>query len=173
MILLSIVLFLTGCTYPSIDEAIQSHWKHPIKVLYVDEKKNTVVYLVQEEIYIFNAFEKKDHKFRYSTEGEDNCRITGKSGPLFIRVLNREKIGNVVWGVVNTDKKAATVEVTFTNKTNPDIQVKMTIPVKNNVFIGYPEQDFFGSEESLYNEWTGTAKAFDEEKNIAVSNIFH
>jgi hypothetical protein len=175
MVCLSMILFLGGCTYyPSIDEAILSEWDYPIKVLYVDEKKNTVIFLDPEDQYIFNTFENKDHKYRYSAEGEDAWRVTGKSGPLFLRAINREKVGNVVWGVVNTDRKAVKVEVIFTNKTNPEIQVKMTIPVKNNVFIGYPEQDFFGSEESLYNEWTGTAKAFDENNNIvAVSNTYY
>lgn len=42
----------------------------------------------------------------------------------------------------------------------------MTIPVKNNAFIGHPEQDFFESAETLNFEWTVSAKAFDEDRNI-------
>ncbi|GMX65667.1 hypothetical protein Elgi_49380 [Paenibacillus elgii] len=78
-----------------------------------------------------------------------------------------KKVGNVFWGAVKTDKKIETVEVTFNNRNASDSLIKVTIPVVNNVFIGYPTQDFFESELTLSREWKLSAKAFDEEGNIA------
>jgi hypothetical protein len=88
------LLVLTGCnTYKSLDEAIQSKWKSPIKVIYIDKKKNTVVFLDQDQ-YVFNTFEKKGDKYIYSTDGEDGWRFTADNGltPFLFRSLNKKKL---------------------------------------------------------------------------------
>ncbi|MDQ0896829.1 hypothetical protein [Paenibacillus sp. V4I7] len=58
------------------------------------------------------------------------------------------------------------MEVTFINRNASDSQIKVTMPVADNVFIGYPTQDFFESEIKLSKEWKLSAKAFDDEGNI-------
>lgn len=168
LVCLIMLLVITGCnTYKSLDEAIQSKWKSSIKVLYIDKKKNTVVFQDQDQ-YMFNTFEKKGEKYIYSTDGEDGWTFTADNGltPFLFRSLNTKKAGNVFWGAIKTDKKVATVEVAFTNRNASDSQIKVTIPVVDNVFIGYPTQDFFESEIILSREWKLSAKAFDEEGNL-------
>lgn len=162
------LLIINGCnTYKSLDEAIQSKWKSPIKVLYIDNKKNTVIFLDQDQ-YVFNTFEKIGDKYIYSTDGEDGWTFTAGNGltPFLFRSLNTKNAGNVFWGAIKTDKKVATVEVIFTNRNAAGSQIKMTILVADNIFIGYPTQDFFESEITLSREWKFSAKAFDEEGNI-------
>jgi hypothetical protein len=72
----------------------------------------------------------------------------------------------VFWGAIKIDKKIATVEVTFTNRNASASQIRVTMPVVDNVFIGYPTHDFFESEIILSREWNLSAKAFDEKGNI-------
>jgi hypothetical protein len=56
------------------------------------------------------------------------------------------------------------------NGRTPSLQVKLVkvrIPVVDNTFIGYPSQDFFDSEIIRSNDWKLSAKAVDEDGNIA------
>ncbi|MFD2615598.1 hypothetical protein [Paenibacillus gansuensis] len=165
------LLVITGCnTYKSLDEAIQSKWKSPIKVLLIDKMKNTVVFLDQDQ-YVFNTFKKNGDKYIYSTDGEDGWTFTADSGltPFLFRSLNTKTAGNVFWGAIKTDKDVETVEVTYTNINASDSQIKVKIPVVDNVFIGYPTRDFFDSDLTLSGEWKLSAKAFDEDGNIVAA----
>ncbi|MDQ0874296.1 hypothetical protein QFZ77_002955 [Paenibacillus sp. V4I3] len=84
----------------------------------------------------------------YSTDGEDGWTFTADNGltPFLFRSLNTKSVGNVFWGAIRADKKVATVEVTFINRNASDSLIRVTMPVADNVFIGYPTQDFFESE---------------------------
>lgn len=71
---------------------------------------------------------------------------------------------------IKIDKKVATVEVTFTKRNASDSQIKVIIPVVDNIFISYPTQDFFESE--LSREWKISAKAFmRKEISRILSNV--
>ncbi|MDQ0876050.1 hypothetical protein QFZ77_004709 [Paenibacillus sp. V4I3] len=180
MILFLVLSALTGCiSYNSLEKAIQSKWKYPIKILYADENKRTVIFLDQSkdkdpdrDQYIFNTFKMKNSQYRYSTDREECWTFTADNGltPFLCRSVNTEEAGNVIWGAIKTDKHVQKVLVTYADRSNPDNQIEVEIPVVNNVFIGYPKDNFFNSETSLYREWKIKASAIDDKGNIIATS---
>ncbi|WP_088043266.1 hypothetical protein [Bacillus sp. EAC] len=170
---LCMILLLTGCSYKTLNEAIQKKWKVPVKIQYIENKKQTVIFTdgTTDVQYVFSTFEKKHDRYIYSTDQEEGYTFDSDDGvPFLIRTINREKVGNIIWGALKTNKKVVRVNVVYTNKNNGDDQIEVQIPVKNNVFIGYPTRSFFDSETSLYQEWDLSAIAYDEDGKV-VANI--
>jgi len=170
---LCMILLLTGCSYKTLNEAVQHKWKEPVKILYIENKKQTVIFTdgPTDVQYVFSTFEKEHGRYKYSTDPEEGYTFDSEVGvPFLIRTINREKVGNIIWGALKTNIKVVRVNVVYTNKNNPDDQIEVQIPVKNNVFIGYPTSSFFDSETSLFQEWNLSAKAYDEDGNV-VANI--
>lgn len=176
LILFLVLSALTGCnSYNSLEKAIQSKWRYPIKILYVDEDKHTVIFLDQSkdkdpdrDQYIFNTFKKSNGQYSYSTDGEDGWTFTADNGltPFLFRSVNTKDAGNVIWGAIKTDNNVQKVIVTYVNRSNPDNKIEVKISVINNLFIGFPKHIFFNSETSLSTEWKIRAKAIDAKGNI-------
>jgi len=169
---LCMVLLLTGCSYKTLNEAIQKKWKVPVKIQYIENKKQTVIFTdgTTDVQYVFSTFEKKNGRYIYSTDSEDGWTFDSNAGiPFLVRTINREKVGNIIWGALKTPKKVVRVNILYTNKNEVNNQIEVKIPVKNNVFIGYPSKSFFESESTVFQEWDISAKAFDENGNIVAT----
>ncbi len=169
---LCMILLLTGCSYKTLDEAVQRKWKEPVKILYIENNKQTVIFTdgTTDVQYVFSTFEKEHGRYKYSTDPEEGYTFDSDDGvPFLIRTINREKVGNIIWGALKTNKKVVSVKVVYTNKNDADNQVEVQIPVKNNVFIGYPKRSFFDSETTLFQEWGLSAKAYDENGSVVAS----
>jgi len=171
MLLMSIVLLITGCSYNTLNEAVHSKHKNndTIKIGYVENKKHTLIFTegIKDKQYVFSTFQKKNGKFKYSTKYEDGVTFHSEVGiPFLIRTINIEKVGNVIWGALKTDKKIAKVTVVYKNIKQPDEKIEVDIPVKNNMFIGYPDKPFYENETTVYQEWDLSGTAYDEKGNV-------
>jgi len=169
---LCMILLLTGCSYKTLNEAVQQKWKYPVKILYIENKKQTVIFTdgTTDVQYVFSTFGKKNGRYKYSTDPEEGYTFDSNDGiPFLIRTINREKVGNIIWGGLKTNKKVVRVDVLYTNKNDVNYKIEVKIPVKNNVFIGYHTKSFFDSESDLYQEWDISAKAYDGNGNIVAT----
>ncbi|MCS1350128.1 hypothetical protein [Mechercharimyces sp. CAU 1602] len=172
----SLLVFLGCCSYPysSLHDAIQSEWDYPIKIMKVDEVKNIVVFLNGENLYVFNKFVEENKLYKYSNEGENGFRLQNiGSDSVFLRIFNDDKVGNVVWGV-SRDREADRVVVIFENKLNPSKVYEIDDILENNVFVGYPEKDFFENQVEVHDEWNVIIKVYDDDDNIIteVNNVW-
>lgn len=177
-----IMLFmLTGCSYNSLDEAIQQKFDKNISVIYVDEKKHKVIFAdktveSEDQSYYFNTYDKSNDKYRYSTNKEDGGWSVASNGgtPFLIRYIKRENDGNILWGIIRSNKEVKNLELVLKSKKNIKEQIKVRIPVKNNAFIDYPTQSIFNLNSKLNKEWNFTAKALDKNNNvIATTHILN
>lgn len=165
----STILILTGCSYNTLNDAIQQKWKDPVKILYIEKNKQTVIFTdgTTDVQYVFNTYEKKHGKYIYSTDQEEGYTFDSDDGiPFLIRTTKREKVGNIIWGALKTNQKVVRVKVLFTNREDNNTQIEVYIPVKNNAFIGYPAKPFFESEVTLFQDWEMSAEAYDENGNV-------
>ncbi|MEH7452413.1 hypothetical protein [Gottfriedia acidiceleris] len=171
LLLISIVILLTGCSYNTLNEAVHSKHKNndTIKIGYVENKKKTLIFTegIKDKQYVFSTFQKKNGKFNYSTKYEDGVTFDSEAGiPFLIRTINIENVGNVIWGALKTDKKIAKVTIIYKNTKYPNEQIEVDIPVKNNMFIGYPDKSFFENETTVYQDWEMSGTAYDEKGNV-------
>lgn len=170
-----IIFLISGCSYPTLEEAIQHESKTSIKILTVDEKNSTVIYLQSasgqdrsNDQYVFTTFEKEDSKYSYYIDDEDSSRFDSAKGlvPFLTKVMNSKKAGTVVWGALKTDKQASRIEITLSNRQNPKQEIKMTTHAKNNAFVAYTGQRFFESPAQISMIWKISAKALDNEGKV-------
>lgn len=171
LLFISIVILLTGCSYNTLNEAVHSKHKNndTVKIGYVENKKQTLIFTEgkKDKQYVFSTFQKKNGKFNYSTKYEDGVTFDSEVGiPFLIQTINVENVGNVIWGALKTDKKIAKVTVIYKNIKSPNEQIKVDIPVKNNMFIGYPDNSFFENETTVYQDWDMSGTAYDENGNV-------
>lgn len=153
---------VTGCAHTSLASAIQAKWKAPIQVQMVDAKKDAVIFKDDNQ-YVFNTFQMTNGKYKYSTKGEDGWSF---SGDMILRAISRPAVGDVVWGVIKTDKKANKIEMVFTSKNDPSTKVRMESKISNNCFIAYPSVQFFNNGAGYAQNWSANVTVYDSQGQI-------
>jgi hypothetical protein len=64
-----ILSILTGCyrSYDSLEEAVQSHWDTPIKIVNQDAENQLVYYLDQTQ-HVFGVYHYENGNYRYNNK---------------------------------------------------------------------------------------------------------
>lgn len=153
---------VTGCAHNSLASAIQAKWDAPIQIQIVDTKKDAVIFKDDNQ-YVFNTFQMTNGKYEYSKNGEDGWTF---SDDMLFQAISRPAVGDVVWGVVNTDKEASTIEIVFTNKTSPSTKVRIDAKMLNNCFIAYPSVQFFDNGLGYARNWNAHVTVYDSQGRI-------
>ncbi|CAM3258585.1 hypothetical protein PALU110988_11930 [Paenibacillus lupini] len=170
MLLLTLTV-LSGCSYSTLDEAIQKKWDDRIEVLYVDEEHQSVIFLdpskdnPNHSVYVYSTYKKSGNAYRYSTDPEHGTSFSVSSDLIpFLFKWNGgdKKTDNVIWGAIRSDITVKEIAVTCTPRNDESKEIKFKIPVHNQVFIYYPELDFQNSPYS----WRVKAEALDENGKV-------
>ncbi|WP_246586592.1 hypothetical protein [Cytobacillus gottheilii] len=132
LLFVAVLAILSGCntSYPSLEEAVQSQWKTPIKVINHDENNQLVYYLDQTQ-HILGVYEFENGKYKYNNEQSVGMTFESESGlPFLVSANHFEGIGNIIHGAITTDEHE--IERFEIHYKNGEIQ---EISAKNNTFI--------------------------------------
>lgn len=162
-----LMIGLTGCSYQTLDEAIQSEWDTPVSVLMREDTKNSVIFLDHDQ-YVFNTFEEEDGEYRYSTDGEDGWTFSGVQISMLVRTFYKEGTGPIVWGALKTNTKLKEIELTFVGREQEDVKHSMTLPLVNNAFIGYPPETLYSSETDAALRLEVQTVVYDEHGTVVM-----
>ncbi|MBU8906270.1 hypothetical protein KH400_06655 [Desertibacillus haloalkaliphilus] len=123
---------LSGCNtgYPSLEEAVQSQWKTPIKVSNQDEENQLVYYLDQTQ-HILGVYEFENGKYKYNNEQSVGMTFSTEAGlPFLVSANYFDGKGNFIHGAITTDEHE--IEKFEIHYKNGEIQESSA---KNNTFI--------------------------------------
>ena len=84
--------------YPTLDQAVQSNWKTPVKIVNVDLENQLVLYL-DETQYVFAAYEQKRGRFHVNADSESGWTASSDHGPAFLVVAEPKTIAGISCGV--------------------------------------------------------------------------
>ncbi|QOR68928.1 hypothetical protein IM538_13210 [Cytobacillus suaedae] len=122
-----------GCTlwgYHTLEEAVQSQWDSPIKVVNQDEE-NRVVYYLDQTQHVVGIYEYKNEKYFYNNEQSKGMRFTSEKGlPFYIAYDHFVGSGDIVYGAISSDNHV--VDHFVIQYKNGETQ---KISAKNNTFI--------------------------------------
>lgn len=156
-IFIIILFILSGCNngYQTLEEAVQSHWKTPIKVINED-RENKLVYYLDQNQHILGVYEQEGNKYKYDNEQSVGMTFSSEIGlPFLVSANHFDGIGNVIHGAITTDEH--TVEKFVLHYKNGETQ---EIDAKNNTFITkYPT--FLSIDSVLFFEEMENAVGYD------------
>jgi hypothetical protein len=166
-------LCLIGCSYQTLDQAIQNDWEYPVTIMMTAETKQGVVFQEKgQDQYIFNTFDKANGRYEYSPDAEDGFRFDGLNNPLFVRTVYREGRGDIIWGVLKTEQEVKEIIITFIDKKKPGNEISMNVPIVNNAFIGYPPGLLYRSEMEAAAKWTVHAVVVDSNGSVVMERTY-
>ena len=132
-----ILFILSGCNrgYESLEEAVQSEWKTPIKVVNQDEERRLVYYLDHDQ-HILGVYYYENGRYRYDNKQSVGITFSSENGlPFFVQANYFEGVGKIIHGAIKTDEHE--VEKFIIQYKNGEQQ---EIIAKNNTFITeYPK----------------------------------
>ncbi|GAB1155147.1 hypothetical protein YWY31_11720 [Paenibacillus illinoisensis] len=115
--------------YPTLDQAVQSNWKTPVKIVNVDLENQLVLYL-DETQYVFAAYEQKRGRFHVNGDSESGWTASSDHGPAFLVVAEpKNNSGNFMWGALYSDISIAKFQIKYINGETHDVKAI------NNTFI--------------------------------------
>ncbi|WP_226674839.1 membrane lipoprotein lipid attachment site-containing protein [Mesobacillus jeotgali] len=149
-----LILFtLSGCnmSYESIEEAVQSQWKTPIKVVNQD-KNNQLVYYFDQSQHILGTYQYENGKYRYDNEQSIGTVFDSESGLPFLLSANHfDGVGEIIHGAIKTEQEVDRFVIEYKCGEKQEIQAR------NNTFITeFPSyltidaDGFFGEVENAY-----------------------
>ncbi|GAA0367000.1 hypothetical protein [Bacillus horti] len=125
---------LTGCSYETLDKAIESKWNQSIDIVNKIDKHQVVLFK-SGELYVLSTYEKDKSRYKYSTNDEEGWSFSGETNISFlIKVSQIEQIGNVVWGGLLTDLNIDEVVIWFNHMEDPENSFEIRLEVLNNTF---------------------------------------
>ncbi|WP_404446390.1 hypothetical protein LG307_21355 [Sutcliffiella horikoshii] len=152
-----ILIILSACSngYQTLEEAVQSHWKTPIKVINED-RENQLVYYLDQNQHVLGVYELNDNKYKYDNEQSVGMTFTSEAGlPFLVSANHFEGVGNVIHGAITTDEH--TVEKFVLHYKNGETQ---EVDATNNTFITeYPP--FLTKDPVLFFEEMENAVGYD------------
>ncbi len=164
ILLMGVVILLSGCVgrYQTLEEAVQSQWDTPIKVINKDEDKQLVYYLDHSQ-HVVGVYDYKNGNYSYENEQSVGNTFTSEKGiPFYISPNHFEGTGDVIFGAIASgDKKVDQFVIQYKNGETQEIEAK------NNTFIAeFPSHlnikivDYLGEIEN--------AIAYDQHGEIIV-----
>lgn len=106
VVFLFFIFVLTGCSFTghaTLEEAVQSRWDTPIKVVNQDSEKHLVYYLDYDQ-HVIGTYEFRDGKYFYDNKQSEGMRFTSASGlPFYIQYKYFEGSGDIVYGGITTE----------------------------------------------------------------------
>ncbi|WP_127536001.1 hypothetical protein [Paenibacillus illinoisensis] len=115
--------------YPTLDQAVQSNWKTPVKIVNVDQENELVLYL-DETQYVFAAYEQNRERFHVDEDTESGWTASSDLGPAFLAVAEpKNNSGNFIWGALYSDISIAKFQIEYINGETLDVKAI------NNTFI--------------------------------------
>lgn len=156
------IFIISGCGYNSIQEAIQSKWKRPVKLMNVDEENQLVIYLDQTQ-YIFGVYDFKNGKYYYDNSQSSGWTSSSNSSIAFlVRAEYKENKGDFIWGAVYTD---IPIKKFFIEYENGETQETVA---ENNTFILEMPDSFNDVEPIMFMGELYDVIAYDKDGNEIV-----
>lgn len=157
-----LVLFtLSGCNkgYESLEEAVQSQWKTPIKIVNQDEDNQLVYYLDQSQ-HILGTYQYENGKYRYDNEQSVGTGFDSESGlPFLLSANHYDGVGDFIHGAIKTEQEVDRFVIEYKSGE------KQEIKARNNTFITeFPSYLSIGAEE--YFAEVKNAFAYDKNNEI-------
>ncbi|MGF9695923.1 hypothetical protein [Paenibacillus sp. MABNR03] len=152
LLLILAVIFLWNRIfgYPTLDQAVQSNWKTPVKIVNTDQENEMVLYL-DETQYVFAAYEQKHGRFHVDADTESGWSASSDLGPAFLVVAEpKNNKGNFMWGALYSDIPIAKIRIEYIHGETQEVKPK------NNTFIvkmplAYQKVDHLGLMETISN----------------------
>lgn len=147
-------------SYNSLEEAVQSEWKTPIKVVNHDEKMEVVYYLDYDQ-HVVDVYQHEVGKYRYNDRQSTGMRFDSDVGlPFYVQAHHFKGVGNVIYGAIETDEHV--VEKFVIRYKNGQSQ---EISATNNTFIAeFPK--FLNSDIMMFQEAIDNAIGYDQQGKI-------
>ena len=132
--MLVLLFVITGCGKSTLQEAVQSQWKTPIKVMNDDPANQLVIYLDQTQ-YILGVYEYKNGKYYYDNTQSSGWTATSEHRvPFLVNAEFKEGLGNFIWGAVYTDQVVGKIQIQYENG-----ETQETEAVNNTFMLAMPE----------------------------------
>jgi len=158
-----LIFIVSGCGYGTLQEAVQSKWKSPVKVMNNDPKNQLVIYLDQTQ-YVFGVYEYKNDKYYY-----DNSQSSGWTSssdiriPLLVRAESKKDIGNFIWGAIYTDIPVGKIYIEYKSG-----ETQETFAVNNTFILEMPDS-FDNIEPIMFMGELNDVTVYDEDGTEIVS----
>ncbi|MBT2682300.1 membrane lipoprotein lipid attachment site-containing protein [Bacillus sp. ISL-37] len=130
-IFILILFTLSGCNkgFESLEEAVQSQWKTPIKIVNQDEDHQLVYYLDQTQ-HILGTYQYENGKYRYDNEQSVGTEFESESGSPFLLSANHfDDVGDIIHGAIKTEQDVDRFVIEYIS--GKEQEIKAT----NNTFI--------------------------------------
>lgn len=112
--------------------------------------------------YVLSKFNIKYGCF-YNINDESNCGGVRIQSPFMVTVSNRKSVGNIIWGVFNTEEGISNIEVKFYNANNSSFTINPE--VKGNIFVYYPPE-LYKTINFFEGSWRYDIRAFNNVGNM-------
>lgn len=177
IILLGYLLYFTN--YSTLDKNLKHNFPNSEVTIHYRDNENKIILFSEgtktDRQYVLSKFNIKFDYF-YNINDESNVGGVRIQSPFMVTVSNRKSVGNIIWGVFNTQERIAKIDVKFFNKNNSSFMI--SAEVIDNMFVYYPSE-LYKTINFFEGSWRYDIKAFDnvgniilDEKNLNIPGVF-
>jgi hypothetical protein len=147
--------------FDTLDKAVQSHWKTPIKIFNEDKTNKLVLYLDQTQ-YVFGVYGYRNGRYYYDNSQSSGWTASSDRGiPFLVRAEAKNNRGNFLWGALYTEIPIGKFVIEYNNG-----ETQETKAINNTFIIKMPKSYDSYQEINLMGELFNVKAYGEDNKEI-------